>query len=118
MSATEKVRDYIKEKLGEDVFTPDFIEGLVSLDLDSETAGGFSQDDVDKAVSDAVAENDKGWNNHFLTEFFANKTEKTSGEQTPKNQEKPEEEAPDRDDDGLVADPYNIDISDILVIQE
>ena len=64
---TEKVTEYLKETLGEDIFTPDFIDGLKGLELDAPPEGAEKQQE---AIDKAIEENNKEWEARYRETFF------------------------------------------------
>lgn len=71
MSRTQQVGSLLSELLGEEAMTPDLIDGLSKLDLDSD---GYTQEDLDtasaEAVEAAIALNDAAWNTRYRETFF------------------------------------------------
>ena len=85
MGAKEKIAAYLREKLGDDVFTPDVIEGLNDLDIDdevgtnSDASGGDGSVDIDAkieaAISDALEKSNAEWSERYRKTFFGEKVE-------------------------------------------
>lgn len=85
MGAKEKIAAYLREKLGDDVFTPDVIEGLNDLDIDDEvdTNSDDSGDDdsvdidakIEAAINDALEKSNAEWSERYRKTFFGEKVE-------------------------------------------
>ena len=85
MGAKEKIAAYLREKLGDDVFTPDVIEGLNDLDIDdevdtnSDASGGDDSVDIDAkieaAINDALEKSNAEWSERYRKTFFGEKVE-------------------------------------------
>lgn len=83
MGAKEKIAAYLREKLGDDVFTPDVIEGLNNLDIDDEvdTNSDGNDDSVDidakieAAINDALEKSNAEWSERYRKTFFGEKVE-------------------------------------------
>lgn len=84
MGAKEKIAAYLREKLGDDVFTPDVIEGLNDLDIDDEVdtnSDGNDNDSVDidakieAAINDALEKSNAEWSERYRKTFFGEKVE-------------------------------------------
>lgn len=84
MGAKEKIAAYLREKLGDDVFTPDVIEGLNDLDIDevdtnSDASGNDDSVDIDAkieaAINDALEKSNAEWSERYRKTFFGEKVE-------------------------------------------
>lgn len=84
MGAKEKIAAYLREKLGDDVFTPDVIEGLNNLDIDDEvdTNSDTSDNDsvdidakIEAAINDALEKSNAEWSERYRKTFFGEKVE-------------------------------------------
>lgn len=85
MGAKEKIAAYLREKLGDDVFTPDVIEGLNDLDIDDEVDGNSDdsgKDDsvdidakIEAAINDALEKSNAEWSERYRKTFFGEKVE-------------------------------------------
>lgn len=84
MGAKEKIAAYLREKLGDDVFTPDVIEGLNDLDIDDEvdTNSDTSDNDsvdidakIEAAINDALEKSNAEWSERYRKTFFGEKVE-------------------------------------------
>lgn len=89
MGAKEKIAAFLREKLGDDVFTPDIIEGLNELDIDDAPDGnddgntpdneGGDEVDIDAkieaAINDALEKSNAEWSERYRKTFFGEKPE-------------------------------------------
>lgn len=95
MGAKEKIAAFLREKLGDDVFTPEVIEGLNELDIDDETdttntdTDGSDEgtgDDIDAkieaAINDALEKSNAEWSERYRQTFFGEKVEQPAPEPT------------------------------------
>lgn len=90
MGAKEKIAAYLREKLGDDVFTPDVIEGLNDLDIDevdtnSDTSDNDSVDidaKIEAAINDALEKSNAEWSERYRKTFFGEKVEQPEPEST------------------------------------
>ena len=92
MGAKEKIAAYLREKLGDDVFTPDVIEGLNNLDIDdgagtnTDTGDTDAGNDIDAkieaAITDALEKSNAEWSERYRQTFFGEKVEQPEPEGT------------------------------------
>jgi hypothetical protein len=91
VGAKEKIAAYLREKLGDDVFTPDVIEGLNDLDIDDEvdTNSDASDNDsvdidakIEAAINDALEKSNAEWSERYRKTFFGEKVEQPEPEST------------------------------------
>lgn len=85
MGAKEKIAAYLREKLGDDVFTPEIIEGLNELDIDDNPGDnttdneGSDEGDIDAkieaAINDALEKSNAEWSERYRKTFFGEKVE-------------------------------------------
>ena len=85
MGAKEKIAAYLRDKLGDDVFTPDVIEGLNDLDIDDEVdtnSDASGNDDsvnidakIEAAINDALEKSNAEWSERYRKTFFGEKVE-------------------------------------------
>ena len=85
MGAKEKIAAYLREKLGDDVFTPEIIEGLNELDIDDnpgdntpDNEGGGEVDidaKIEAAINDALEKSNAEWSERYRKTFFGEKVE-------------------------------------------
>lgn len=85
MGAKEKIAAYLREKLGDDVFTPDVIEGLNDLDIDDEVDANSDDSDndhsvdidakIEAAINDALEKSNAEWSERYRKTFFGEKVE-------------------------------------------
>ena len=84
MGAKEKIAAYLREKLGDDVFTPDVIEGLNDLDIDDEVDTNSDANDndsvdidakIEAAINDALEKSNAEWSERYRKTFFGEKVE-------------------------------------------
>lgn len=84
MGAKEKIAAYLREKLGDDVFTPDVIEGLNDLDIDDEVDTNSDTNDndsvdidakIEAAINDALEKSNAEWSERYRKTFFGEKVE-------------------------------------------
>lgn len=91
MGAKEKIAAYLREKLGDDVFTPDVIEGLNDLDIDDEVDTNSDANDndsvdidakIEAAINDALEKSNAEWSERYRKTFFGEKVEQPEPEST------------------------------------
>jgi len=85
VGAKEKIAAFLREKLGDDVFTPEIIEGLNELDIDDnhgdntpDNEGGDEVDidaKIEAAINDALEKSNAEWSERYRKTFFGEKVE-------------------------------------------
>lgn len=87
MGAKEKIAAYLREKLGDDVFTPDVIEGLNDLDIDEVDTNSDNDSvdidaKIDAAINDALEKSNAEWSERYRKTFFGEKVEQPEPQPT------------------------------------